>query len=550
MEDRRGGRRAARLSSPCSTRWRPRSSFRTLAVESGRLSYCTAAGGFEETLEVPLDDAARAERRGRDAHGSWTRRSKRLPSCPPRRRRGRAAGATTRRSVGPYEELRSARKPADHPEHLVTLGAPAGDAVSETGEHHPPGVGHLTLPDARGASAAFARSCGETLFVEAAAGTGKTTRAGGAHRGAAALRAWPKLDRDRAAVTFTEKAAGEMKLRLRAEIERARRADGRDRRTSARRLDGALEHSSSWRASAPSTRSAADLLHERPVEAGVDPLFEDRGRPTSQREAPGPLAFDEVVPGRPWRSRPRAFAVLLRRRPRGLQPDFGPRDQLRGPRRAQPRRAPRLSGGRTRGASPSIGSAEIDGGYARSSRRSRAAGRARSARNRSDWLAQEPHRASLSSSVGERAARGHPRGRELDGSRGRAARPRCGRVATSTGTGRARCGKHVRADGLRARRGDRAARRVEAAPSNALLAAADADLAAAPARGAAAGRLEAYEARKRKAAGRLDFLDLLVTRARSDAATTPRVRAGAAVSASATSSSTNSRTPTRSRPRS
>lgn len=57
-----------------------------------------------------------------------------------------------------------------------------------------------------------------TLFVEAAAGTGKTTALVG--RIVALVREGiSTLDRI-VAVTFTEKAAGEMKLRLRTEIER------------------------------------------------------------------------------------------------------------------------------------------------------------------------------------------------------------------------------------------------------------------------------------------------------------------------------------------
>ena len=64
---------------------------------------------------------------------------------------------------------------------------------------------------------------GTTLFVEAAAGTGKTSVLVG--RIVALICAGiSTLDRI-VAVTFTEKAAGEMKLRLRAEIERARNAE-------------------------------------------------------------------------------------------------------------------------------------------------------------------------------------------------------------------------------------------------------------------------------------------------------------------------------------
>ena len=60
-----------------------------------------------------------------------------------------------------------------------------------------------------------------TLVVEAAAGTGKTSALIG--RIVAVLMAGrARLDQI-VAVTFTEAAAGELKLRLRAEIERARR---------------------------------------------------------------------------------------------------------------------------------------------------------------------------------------------------------------------------------------------------------------------------------------------------------------------------------------
>ena len=64
---------------------------------------------------------------------------------------------------------------------------------------------------------------GTTLFVEAAAGTGKTSVLVG--RIVALICAGiSTLDRI-VAVTFTEKAAGEMKLRLQSEIERARNAE-------------------------------------------------------------------------------------------------------------------------------------------------------------------------------------------------------------------------------------------------------------------------------------------------------------------------------------
>src|ERR1700680_4327578 len=61
---------------------------------------------------------------------------------------------------------------------------------------------------------------GTTFFVEAAAGTGKTTALVGRIVGLIRSGGGP-LART-VAVTFTEKAAGEMKLRLRLEIEKAR----------------------------------------------------------------------------------------------------------------------------------------------------------------------------------------------------------------------------------------------------------------------------------------------------------------------------------------
>jgi ATP-dependent helicase/nuclease subunit A len=75
-----------------------------------------------------------------------------------------------------------------------------------------------------------------TLIVEAAAGTGKTSEL---VRRVLALLVSGKTTLPRlVAVTFTEKAAGEMKLRLRSEIERARASAATVERA---RLDQALE---------------------------------------------------------------------------------------------------------------------------------------------------------------------------------------------------------------------------------------------------------------------------------------------------------------------
>ena len=107
-----------------------------------------------------------------------------------------------------------------------------------------------------------------TFFVEAAAGTGKTTALVGRIVGLISAGAGT-LNRI-VAVTFTEKAAGEMKLRLRSEIEKARSKATREERD---RLDRALEELELARIGTIHA-FCGDLLHERPIEAGIDPLFE------------------------------------------------------------------------------------------------------------------------------------------------------------------------------------------------------------------------------------------------------------------------------------
>src|SRR5262245_51829419 len=76
---------------------------------------------------------------------------------------------------------------------------------------------------------------GTNFFVEAAAGTGKTTTLVG--RIVGMVRSGFGTLAQTVAVTFTEKAAGEMKLRLRLEIENAREGAAPDERA---RLDRAL----------------------------------------------------------------------------------------------------------------------------------------------------------------------------------------------------------------------------------------------------------------------------------------------------------------------
>jgi ATP-dependent exoDNAse (exonuclease V) beta subunit len=128
-------------------------------------------------------------------------------------------------------------------------------------------------------------SLDETIIVEAAAGTGKTTEL--------VSRILHVLAEGRAtvdrivAVTFTEKAAGELKLRLREELERARQAlrdqaQTDERRERRLRLDAALERLEEAHVSTIHG-FCADLLRERPVEARVDPMFQVLTEPQSER---------------------------------------------------------------------------------------------------------------------------------------------------------------------------------------------------------------------------------------------------------------------------
>ncbi|HVH07298.1 MAG TPA: UvrD-helicase domain-containing protein, partial [Myxococcota bacterium] len=107
-------------------------------------------------------------------------------------------------------------------------------------------------------------------MVEASAGTGKTTEL--VRRMIAVLEAGlTELDR-MVAVTFTETAAGELKLRLRAAIEEARLDPARSD-VARERLVAALPKLEEARIGTIHS-FCADLLRERPVEARVDPRFE------------------------------------------------------------------------------------------------------------------------------------------------------------------------------------------------------------------------------------------------------------------------------------
>ncbi|MDQ3348714.1 MAG: UvrD-helicase domain-containing protein, partial [Acidobacteriota bacterium] len=139
----------------------------------------------------------------------------------------------------------------------------------------------LTDPEAR---ALIETALDTTFIVEAAAGTGKTTALVGR---IVRIIAEGKADVGAiVAVTFTEKAAGELKLRLRERLDSARAAaaPASEERT---RLDRALTQLEEAHVGTIHA-FCADLLRERPVEAGVDPLFEVLTEPASGR------LFDEA----------------------------------------------------------------------------------------------------------------------------------------------------------------------------------------------------------------------------------------------------------------
>jgi ATP-dependent exoDNAse (exonuclease V) beta subunit len=112
----------------------------------------------------------------------------------------------------------------------------------------------------------------DTLVVEAAAGTGKTTEL---VKRILRVIAEGKADVTTiVAVTFTEKAAGELKLRLREELERARQLSAGSGQPAVvkRRFEDALKNLEDAHVSTIHG-FCADLLRERPVESGIDPLF-------------------------------------------------------------------------------------------------------------------------------------------------------------------------------------------------------------------------------------------------------------------------------------
>lgn len=132
--------------------------------------------------------------------------------------------------------------------------------------------------DDRAARERIRTSLSESLLVEASAGTGKTTEL--VARIVSVLASGAATIDQIVAVTFTNKAAGELKLRVRQELDRARGTV-----TSAAErgyIEDALEHLEE--ASIGTIHSfCAQILRERPVEAVVDPAFEELSEQQASR---------------------------------------------------------------------------------------------------------------------------------------------------------------------------------------------------------------------------------------------------------------------------
>src|SRR5439155_6285796 len=196
-----------------------------------------------------VPDHRRRDRKRRAAAGAAPRRLRllrlpagvRAPRGTSRPRQARcAAGEAARAEAGAM----SARKP-----RLRLVDAPAGDE------------------DAR---AAIRTDLDRNFIVEAAAGTGKTTEL--VHRIVAVLRSGRATVDRIVGVTFTEKAAGELKLRVREGLERARH-EAPAGSVERLHLESALARlEEAWVGTIHGF--CAEILHERSVEAGVDPNFE------------------------------------------------------------------------------------------------------------------------------------------------------------------------------------------------------------------------------------------------------------------------------------
>ena len=132
--------------------------------------------------------------------------------------------------------------------------------------------------DDQAARTRIRESLAESLIVEASAGTGKTSEL--VRRIVRVLATGLTTIDKIVAVTFTNKAAGELKLRLRKELDEARaHAPTRGGAPASRPRSEHLEEAAIGTIHA----FCAQILHERPVEAVVDPAFQELSQPEAER---------------------------------------------------------------------------------------------------------------------------------------------------------------------------------------------------------------------------------------------------------------------------
>ncbi|PYR75172.1 MAG: hypothetical protein DMF86_16040 [Acidobacteria bacterium] len=165
---------------------------------------------------------------------------------------------------------------------------------------------------------AIATHLDETLVVEAAAGTGKTTEL--VNRILRILATGRASVGQLVAVTFTEKAAGELKLRLREALERER---GRAKDAVAREaLDAALaptccanvlSRRASIRCSPCSPRRRPSGCSTRRSARGCRSSSRIRPKASAARSAAPPPRRDSSVPARARRRMVRSIACAARR---------------------------------------------------------------------------------------------------------------------------------------------------------------------------------------------------------------------------------------------
>jgi ATP-dependent helicase/nuclease subunit A len=166
----------------------------------------------------------------------------------------------------------------------------------------------------------IAEALDATLVVEAAAGTGKTTAL--VNRIVRLIETGAATIEQIVAVTFSEKAAGELKLRLREQLERHLLA-ATPGSADALALGRAVQQFEEAHVSTIHG-FCADLLRERPVEACIDPSFEVLTDGAATR------LFDEAFAD--WiQEQLESPAPGVKRALRRIRPRFGPDEEEDGP---------------------------------------------------------------------------------------------------------------------------------------------------------------------------------------------------------------------------